>query len=89
MDRAELIAAILHYLEKYTDLYLQFGFQPIKTLWEEFSGTIGKRIKATTLREVIEGIAIGITDDGVLEVKVENGEIKRIYSADIEIEKPI
>lgn len=88
IDRAELIAATLKYLEKYIDLYLKTGFEPIKTLWEEFSGTIGKKIKATTLREVIEGIAIGITADGVLEVKVDNGEIKRIYSADIEIEKP-
>ncbi|HWL24895.1 MAG TPA: biotin--[acetyl-CoA-carboxylase] ligase [Ureibacillus sp.] len=86
LDRSELIAAILHYLEKYTDIYLKSGFQPIKILWEEFSGTIGKKIRATTLREVIEGIAIGITDDGVLQVKVENNEIKQIYSADIEIE---
>ena len=89
LNRAKLIATTLKYLEKYIDLYLQVGFEPIKTLWEEFSGTIGKRIKATTLREVVEGMAIGITSDGVLEVKVDDGEIKRIYSADIEIEKPI
>ncbi|KGR79528.1 biotin--[acetyl-CoA-carboxylase] ligase [Ureibacillus manganicus] len=89
IERAELIAAILQYLEKYTDVYLKLGFEPIKVLWEEFSGTIGKKIKATTLREVIEGTAIGITEDGVLEVKLDNNEIKRIYSADIEIEKPL
>ncbi|SOC37653.1 biotin--[acetyl-CoA-carboxylase] ligase [Ureibacillus acetophenoni] len=86
LDRAELIAKILHYLEKYSDIYLDHGFEPIKTLWEEFSGTIGKKIKATTLREVVEGTAIGITEDGVLEVRIDDGEIKRIYSADIEIE---
>lgn len=86
LDRAELIAKILHYLEKYSDIYLDHGFEPIKTLWEEFSGTIGKKIKATTLREVVEGTAIGITEDGVLEIRIDDGEIKRIYSADIEIE---
>lgn len=87
LDRAKLIATILYYIEKYSDIYLQQGFQPIKTLWEENSGTIGKKIKATTLREVIEGTAIGITEDGVLEIKDLSGEIRRIYSADIEIEK--
>jgi BirA family transcriptional regulator, biotin operon repressor / biotin---[acetyl-CoA-carboxylase] ligase len=89
IERAELIAAILYNLEKYSDIYIQHGFQPIKTLWEEFSGTIGKRIKATTLRETIEGIAVGITEDGVLELKEDNGQIRHIYSADIELEKDI
>lgn len=61
------------------------GFAPIKLLWEEASGTIGKRIRATTLTEVIEGKAIGITESGVLEIQLDNGEIKNVYSADIEL----
>lgn len=87
VDRAQLIAELLNYLEKYTDQYLEQGFTPIKALWEEVSGTIGKRIKATTLREVIEGEAIGITDQGVLEIRLDDGSIKGVYSADIEINK--
>lgn len=86
VNRAELVAEILKYLEMYTDEYVENGFKSIKQLWVEHSGTIGKRIKATTLREVIEGLAIGITDDGVLEIQLDNGEIKKVYSADIEIQ---
>lgn len=86
VDRAKLVAEILKYLEMYTDEYVENGFKAIKKLWEEHSGTIGKRIKATTLREVIEGVAIGITDDGVLEIQMDHGEIKKVYSADIEIQ---
>lgn len=85
LNRAQLAAAILHYLEQYCDQYVAEGFAPIKKLWEEASGTIGKQIKATTLTETIEGKAIGITEEGVLEVQVSNGQIKKIYSADIEI----
>lgn len=85
IDRAQLVAAILNNLERYSDQYVQEGFAPIKALWEEASGTIGKQIKATTLREVIEGKAIGITDAGVLEIELANGEIKSVYSADIVI----
>lgn len=85
LDRAQLVAETLNYFEKYTDLYLKEGFSPIKALWEEASNTIGKNIKAVTLTETIEGKAIGITEEGVLEVQLKNGDIKKIYSADIEI----
>ncbi|MFJ8235200.1 biotin--[acetyl-CoA-carboxylase] ligase [Ureibacillus sp. NPDC094379] len=85
LDRSELVATILNYMEKYSELYINEGFAPIKKLWETASGTIGKRIKATTLREVIEGQAIGITEQGVLEIQLDNGEIKSVYSADIEV----
>lgn len=85
LNRAEIVGTILNYLENYCDQYVEEGFAPIKHLWEEASGTIGKRIKATTLSEVIEGKAIGITDSGVLEIQLADGQIRSIYSADIEL----
>ncbi len=85
IDRALFVAKILYYLEKYSDLYIQHGFAPIKELWEQSSGTIGKMVRATTVREVIEGEAMGITESGVLEIRTASGEIKGVYSADIEI----
>lgn len=86
VDRAQLVAEILSYLERYTDEYIENGFKSIKQLWVEHSCTIGKRIRASTIREVIEGQAIGITDEGVLEILLDNGQIKKVYSADIEIQ---
>lgn len=85
LDRAQLVGQTLNYFEQYADLYLSEGFSPIKALWEEASNTIGKKVKAVTLNDTIEGKAIGITDDGVLEIKLDNGEIKKIYSADIQL----
>ena len=37
------------------------------------------------LRETIEGVALGITKDGVLELRLDSGEIRGIYSADIHL----
>jgi len=85
VDRSLLVAKILYYLEKYGDLYVEKGFEPIKILWESHNCTIGKRIRATMLRETLEGVAIGITNDGVLELKLDSGEIRGIYSADIQL----
>ena len=64
------MANVLDFLEHYSDQYVKHGFGLIKELWEEASGTIGKQVKATTLREVIEGEAIGITEEGVLEIRL-------------------
>ncbi|MCZ8532330.1 biotin--[acetyl-CoA-carboxylase] ligase [Psychrobacillus psychrodurans] len=85
IDRSLLAAKILYYLEKYGDLYVENGFKPIKILWESHNCTIGKRIRATTLRETLEGVALGITNDGVLEIKLDSGEIRGVYSADIHL----
>ncbi|MGN7476454.1 biotin--[acetyl-CoA-carboxylase] ligase [Solibacillus silvestris] len=85
IERVHLVANVLDFLEHYSDHYVKNGFALIKKIWEESSGTIGKQVKATTLREVVEGQAIGITESGVLEIRQANGDIKGIYSADIEL----
>ena len=87
IDRAQLIAKILGFLEIYTAMYEKNGFGPIKLLWEGYSNTTGKRIRAVMLNETINGTALGISDEGVLELKLDDGSIRGIYSADIEISK--
>lgn len=87
IDRTYLIAKILGYLEDYTKLYETHGFSPIKLLWESYSNTAGKRIRAVMLNETIEGIARGISEDGMLELQLADGTIRGIYSADIEFQE--
>jgi BirA family transcriptional regulator, biotin operon repressor / biotin---[acetyl-CoA-carboxylase] ligase len=85
VNRAELIQAVFGGLEKLYLLYLDKGFQPIKLLWESYAISVGKRITARTITGNIVGQALGITEDGVLQIQDDNGEIHHIYSADIEI----
>ncbi|WP_432359029.1 biotin--[acetyl-CoA-carboxylase] ligase [Sporosarcina sp. UB5] len=85
IDRAKLIAEILGFIELYTKMYEKHGFGPIKLLWEGYSNTAGKRIRAVMLNETIEGTAIGISEDGLLELRLDDGTVRGIYSADIVI----
>lgn len=85
INRAALVAIILQYLEQYTELYVKYGFASIKSEWEQASCTIGQRIEVTTLREQFEGVASGITDEGVLQVRLDNGTVRTIYSGDVRI----
>lgn len=83
IDRAKLIAEILAFLELYTNMYEKHGFGPIKLLWEGYSNIAGKRIRAVMLNETVEGIALGISEEGLLELRLDNGTVRGIYSADI------
>ena len=85
VNRAALLAEILLYLEKYSEIYLTHGFERIKPLWEEASCTIGNQVRATTLREVIVGKALAITDSGVLQIQRADGTVAEVYSADVEL----
>lgn len=87
INRAQLIAKTLQYLEQYTEMYVTNGFKPIKLLWESYSNVTGRRIRAIMLNETIEGIAHGISEDGRLEVKLDDGTIRGIYSADVKIQE--
>ena len=86
IDRARLAAEVLRRLGEYSRLYLKEGFPPIKRMWEEDAVTIGRRVKAVTMRETLTGTAVGITDDGVLELRLDDGTVRGIYSADIELQ---
>lgn len=86
IDRATLIARILLYLEQYSAAYVAEGFTHIKREWENYSCTLGNRIRVTTLREQFVGEAIEISEEGILSVRLDDGEVKRVYSADITLE---
>ncbi|WP_409288927.1 biotin--[acetyl-CoA-carboxylase] ligase [Peribacillus sp. SCS-37] len=85
ISRTEVIQTFLRKFENLYELYIKEGFKPIKLLWESYAISLGCEIKATTLSGVLFGKAVGITDEGVLLLQEENGQIHRIYSADIEL----
>lgn len=85
VDRAKLVAKILEYLEQYTSLYVEKGFAPIKLLWESYASITGKRVRANMVNETVEGVALGISAEGMLELQLADGSVRGIYSADIEV----
>ncbi len=85
-DRVIIIQAILKQFEILYQLYLEDGFNMIKTLWETYALSIGKIIHARiNTGEVIKGLAKGINEDGVLLLEDQAGTCHHIYSADIDL----
>jgi BirA family biotin operon repressor/biotin-[acetyl-CoA-carboxylase] ligase len=86
VNRQDLVRSLLFYLEQYTNLYIEQGFGILKIMWESYSSTIGRPIRARMAKETLEGMAEGITDDGVLQLRTADGKLHGIYSADIEMQ---
>nr|WP_226534977.1 biotin--[acetyl-CoA-carboxylase] ligase [Fictibacillus halophilus] len=82
--RAEIAGEVMQEIENLYRSYLDKGFAVIKLLWEARAYSLGKRITARSVTGSITGYAKGITDEGVLLLEDDNGEIHSIYSADIE-----
>lgn len=82
-SRADIISVLLKRYEHWYEHYLKHGFSDVKKRWESLTFTIGKKITATTMNKTVVGTAAGITDDGVLILKNDDGTVEYIYSADI------
>ncbi|AIY05730.1 biotin operon repressor/biotin synthetase [Planococcus sp. PAMC 21323] len=85
INRQKLVQSVLYYMELYTQMYIDEGFGMLKILWESYSTTIGHPVRARMTNHTLEGIAEGITDEGVLQLRTSDGKLHGIYSADIEM----
>lgn len=83
VSRVELARQIIKEIEEFYLLFEREGFNPILKQWKHLSSTIGKRIKVTSLKEIIEGEAIGIDNHGALLVRKDSGFMAKVISGDV------
>lgn len=82
VNRAELIAQCMAQLEQWYEVYLQQGFPPIRTLWEAYAETIGRKVSIRSGGRTVTGLAIGLDDYGGLIVDTGDGGNQTIYTWD-------
>jgi BirA family biotin operon repressor/biotin-[acetyl-CoA-carboxylase] ligase len=84
VDRRELIIKILTEVE-----YLYEGLQQgdvaiILEEWRHFSATLGRHVRILQQGELREGIAVDVTEEGALLVRVEQNSLITVHAGDIE-----
>jgi BirA family biotin operon repressor/biotin-[acetyl-CoA-carboxylase] ligase len=82
-DRTACIAAILNEFERLYESYLQSGFEPIRTLWEALSVTLGSRVRIEQSAGTVEGLAEGLDESGALLVRTDDGQVHKMISGEI------
>ena len=85
ISRTDFIRTLYLSIEKWYKLYLKNGFEPIREAWNSYFKMAGKVVKVQQMDRVIEGVAIGLDNDGMLLLREKNGNIARIISGDVSI----
>jgi len=84
----KIIANFLNEFEKIYNSFKEENFDEILNEWRRMSDTIGSYVKIKQAHiKVIEGLAVGINNQGELILKLDNGELKTILSGECSLKK--
>jgi len=84
VDRSKLITKILAEVEYLYEGLQQGDFAIILEEWRHFSATLGRRVRILQQGELTEGIAVDVTEEGALLVRVEQDSLITVHAGDIE-----
>ncbi|MFC4808526.1 biotin--[acetyl-CoA-carboxylase] ligase [Paenibacillus sp. GCM10023250] len=82
LDRAETVAAFFAQFEQLYAVYQREGFAPIRTLWEALSVTLHKPARLIVGGKETTGTPIGLNDQGALLVRMDDGAVVPLFSAE-------
>lgn len=84
-SRIEILARLLRHLDRYYNLFLSQGPEPILRRFAEVSSYFqGKHVRITTANDVFTGITSGLEPTGVLRVVRDDGRgVESILSGDV------
>lgn len=82
IDRNRLIKKILYFFEKWYLEYINKGKDKILREYHKYANIMGRLVRVNELKRSIEGTVIGINENGLLLLKV-NNKIEKISSGDI------
>jgi BirA family transcriptional regulator, biotin operon repressor / biotin---[acetyl-CoA-carboxylase] ligase len=85
-DRTALAAQVLATLDEYYRRTVS-DFEMIADEWAQLCTTLGKQIIVTVGRRRIEGFAQALDGDGALLLRRDSGQIERIVSGDLALER--
>jgi BirA family transcriptional regulator, biotin operon repressor / biotin---[acetyl-CoA-carboxylase] ligase len=79
VERRELLKAFLDVFEHAID---DANLVNVVSQWKRYTQTLNRPVKIVTTREVAQGLAVDVDDDGALILKLPDGSLKRIIYGD-------
>jgi BirA family biotin operon repressor/biotin-[acetyl-CoA-carboxylase] ligase len=79
ITRKKLLAEFLNEFEKIVNVN---ALENVISLWKKCTTTIGRQVKIVTSREITEGLATDVDENGALVLKLADGSIKKIIYGD-------
>jgi BirA family biotin operon repressor/biotin-[acetyl-CoA-carboxylase] ligase len=85
--RLKVLRAFLLDFEYQYTLLATHGFSPILERWKTLANIVGRIIRVDMAGGTVKGRVVDIEQTGVLIIKSETGEVRRVFSGDVRIEK--
>ncbi|RBQ23661.1 putative biotin ligase [Candidatus Methanobinarius endosymbioticus] len=83
IEETEIISNFLNEFEEIYDLFKEKKFDEILYDWRRMSQTIGSYVEIKQpLGKILRGNAVGINNQGVLILELDNGELKKVISGE-------
>jgi BirA family biotin operon repressor/biotin-[acetyl-CoA-carboxylase] ligase len=79
VSRKDLLA---RFLAEFSDRMNNIDFEDVISEWKKYTITLGRQVRIVTQREVSEGLAMDVDDNGALILELANGEQKKIIYGD-------
>ena len=80
-----LVRSFLQEFDRWYDIFLKQGFQPIASEWKKLNNTLGSRVKVYDGEIEIYGRAVDIDEEGFLLLQSDAGQTIRILSGDVSL----
>jgi BirA family biotin operon repressor/biotin-[acetyl-CoA-carboxylase] ligase len=81
--RADFAAALCARLEHWVDRFVAEGASVVATAWKQHARIFGRRVRVTAGRDVIEGVAEDLDDDGALRLRLDDGRTTRVIAGEV------
>lgn len=86
--RSRLLCDLLEHYEAAYDLLNEQGFGPVMQQWRSMTDIIGQRVYVDVMETRHTGVVETVDDDGVLILRKDDGETRRIFSGDVTKVRP-
>jgi BirA family biotin operon repressor/biotin-[acetyl-CoA-carboxylase] ligase len=81
LDRERLLEALLAALDRWYAIYLETGFEAVRSAWCRSSATLGEWVVGG---QGVSGTALDLDEDGALLVRIPSGIVKRVVAGEIQ-----
>jgi BirA family biotin operon repressor/biotin-[acetyl-CoA-carboxylase] ligase len=76
------IRLLSRFLDEFEDRLKSVDFENVILEWKKYAVTLQRQVRIVTQREVSEGLAVDVDENGALIVKLADGSLKKILYGD-------
>lgn len=87
IDIESFFCALLEKFEHYYDMFKEGKFNLILAEWRGLARFLGSLVEVALLKEKFEGTAVDVDQNGALIVRLKNGTLRKVVSADVTLRK--